>query len=535
MATHHKTHDAPEVSTSSGIPLRTVYETSTNADLPGEYPFTRGIHADMYRGRLWTIRQYAGFGDTEATNRRYRYLLDRGQTGISMAFDLPTQIGYDSDDPIAAGEVGKVGVPISCVDDLDDVLAGIPLDSVSISMTINSTAAILLAFLIAVARRRDIDPSTLRGTLQNDMLKEFITRRTYRFPIGPSLSLSGDVLEYCSKKLPRFYPISVSGYHMREAGSTAVQELGFTLANAISYLELAAARGLDVEAVAARMSFFWNAHNELLEEVAKFRAARRLWARIIRERFEIESPRCAQMRFHTQTAGSTLASVEPENNVVRVTLQALAAVLGGTQSLHTNSLDEALGLPSRQAARIALRTQQILAHESGIAAVADPLGGAPVIEELTDEIEGRAERIIAEIDALGGAVHAVSVGHQQQRIETEAYRQLRAFESGDSRVVGVNCFTDDPDELQDNIEGETPTTVTGQRIAADVEAKRKQALEHYRSQRAAQSLGAARRRLIAAARGGENLMDAILECAEEGATVGEMCSTLAEVWGEYRE
>ena len=512
--------------TPSGLPLDVFYRTQAPAEAPGEYPFTRGIHPDMYRGRLWTFRQYAGFGSTSDTNRRFRYLLEQGQTGLSVAFDLPTQIGYDSDHALAAGEVGKVGVPISTVEDMEDLLEGIPLESVSISMTINSTAAMLIAFLVAVAERRGVPLSSLQGTVQNDMLKEFISRRTYRLPVAPSLRLVTDIFEYCQRRLPRWNPISISGYHMREAGCTAIQEVGFTLANAIAYFEAARERGIDLEALARRVSFFWSAHNHLLEEVAKFRAARRLWARIIRERFGIEDDRCACMRFHTQTAGSTLTAREPENNAVRVTVQAIAAILGGTQSLHTNSMDEALGLPGRTAARTALRTQQVLAHESGLADVADPLGGAPAIEALTDAIEARARAIVEEIDRAGGALQGVRAGFQQASIEDEAYRLQRSIERGDTVVVGVNRFRDDA-------EGEI--TIEPQRVDALLEEARREALIARKRRRNARDVDASCAALRAAAEKDENLVDHLVTCARGGVSIGEMTTALVEVFGEYTE
>jgi methylmalonyl-CoA mutase N-terminal domain/subunit len=511
--------------TPSGIPIAVSYPAGKPPDLPGEYPFTRGIHADMYRGRLWTFRQYAGFGSARETNERFRYLLAEGQTGLSVAFDLPTQIGYDSDDPLARGEVGKVGVPISDAADIDDLFAGIPLEEVSISMTINSTAAMLLAFLVAVARRRGIPPEKLRGTVQNDMLKEFISRRTYRFPAKPSLRIATDICEYCRASLPDWNPISVSGYHLREAGSSAVQEVGFTLSNAIAYLEEARARGIPLDSLARRMSFFWNAHNHFLEEIAKFRAARRLWARIVRERFGIRDPDCARMRFHAQTAGSTLTSGEPENNAVRVTVQALAAVLGGTQSLHTNGIDEALGLPGRVSARTALRTQQILAFESGAGDVADPLGGAAAVEALTDAVEAEAMKIVERIDAMGGALRAVEEGYPQAAIEEEAYRHQRAVESGDRIIVGVNFFGGDP-------EGRAPVP---HRVDPSLERQRIAALRARKAARSAREVQALREGLRRDIARGRNAVESLIPCAEGGVTVGEMAEALAGVFGEHVE
>jgi methylmalonyl-CoA mutase, N-terminal domain len=509
--------------TPSGIRLETAYPAG---GLPGEYPFTRGIHPDMYRGRLWTFRQYAGFGSVEETNRRFRYLLGQGQTGLSVAFDLPTQIGYDSDDPLALGEVGKVGVPISTVEDMEALLEGIPLGEASISMTINSTAALLLAFLVCVARKRGVPLEELRGTVQNDMLKEFISRRTYRFPVTHSMRIAAEIFEYCRRQLPRWNPVSVSGYHMREAGSTAVQEVGFTLANAIQYLETAREQGVPLDYLTERISFFWNAHNHFLEEVAKFRAARRMWARIVRERFGIADPECGRMRFHVQTAGSTLTFQEPENNAVRVTVQALAAVFGGTQSLHTNGIDEALGLPSRISARTALRTQQVLAFESGVADVADPLGGAPAVEALTDAVEMEARKILERIEAMGGALRAIEEGYPQAAIEEEAYRHQREVEAGERVVVGVNFFrgneagegTTAPERLDPALEDERIA-----RIRARKAARRPAQVESLRVQ------------LERSVRGGQNIVESLLPCAEGGVTLGEMMETLTHVFGEHAE
>jgi methylmalonyl-CoA mutase N-terminal domain/subunit len=514
------------VITPSGIPLKVTYPAAAPRDLPGEFPFTRGIHANMYRGKLWTFRQYAGFGNVEETNRRFRYLLEQGQTGLSVAFDLPTQIGYDSDDPLARGEVGKVGVPISTLADMDALLEGIPLEDVSISMTINSTAAMLVAFLVGVARKRGVPLEKLRGTVQNDMLKEFISRRTYRFPLAPSLRLVTDIFEYCERELPRWNPISVSGYHMREAGSTATQEVAFTLANAIAYLEAGRDRGIPLETLTRRISFFWNAHNHLLEEVAKFRAARRLWAQIVRERFGLVDPACGRMRFHVQTAGSTLTSQEPENNAVRVTIQALAAVLGGTQSLHTNGIDEALGLPSQASARTALRTQQVLAFESGIADVADPLGGAPAIEALTTAVEDEVRKILERIDAMGGTLRAVEEGFPQRAIEEEAYRQQQEIESGERKIVGVNCFRDESN-------GSIGAAAEGVDVA--LEPKRIETLQNFKAARPKARIASLCARLRTDAEANKNILPALIACGEGGVTIGEMTTTLAEIYGEYHE
>jgi methylmalonyl-CoA mutase N-terminal domain/subunit len=492
--------------------------------MPGEFPFTRGIHPDMYRGRFWTFRQYAGFGSARETNERFRYLLEQGQTGLSVAFDLPTQIGYDSDDPLALGEVGKVGVPISTVEDMEELLEGIPLDSVSISMTINSTAAMLLAFLVTAAARRGVPFEKLRGTVQNDMLKEFISRRTYRFPIRASLKITVDIFEFCRERIPEWNPISVSGYHMREAGSSAIQEVGFTLANGIAYLEAARERQVSLDDLARRISFFWNSHNHLLEEVAKFRAARRLWASIVRDRFGLSDPECARMRFHAQTAGSTLTSQEPENNAVRVTVQALAAVLGGTQSLHTNGMDEALGLPGKISARTALRTQQILAHESGAGDVADPLGGAPAIEALTDEIEARARGLIDEIDAMGGMLQAIEDGHPQRAIEEEAYRHQREVDSGDRIIVGVNAF-------RDLSAGET--SASPQVLPRGLERERARVLRRRRGRRPAGRVRKLQEALAGEIRLGANAVEALARAADGGLTIGEMSRVLADAFGEH--
>ncbi|MBU1660871.1 MAG: methylmalonyl-CoA mutase, partial [Chloroflexi bacterium] len=446
----------PEFQTLSGIPLpRVLTPPDDDPDypeklgFPGEYPFTRGVQPSMYRGRLWTMRQYAGYASAEESNARYRYLLEQGQTGLSVAFDLPTQIGYDADDPISAGEVGKVGVSISSLDDVETLFRGIPLDKVSTSMTINAPAAILLAMYIAVAKKQGAEVSKLRGTIQNDILKEYIARGTYIFPPKPSMRLITDTFQFCKAEMPRWNTISISGYHIREAGSTAVQEVAFTLADGIAYVQAAIDSGLDVDDFARQLSFFFNAHNNLLEEVAKFRAARRLWARIMRERFGARDPRAWMLRFHTQTAGCTLTAQQPENNVARVTIQALAAVLGGTQSLHTNSMDEALWLPTEKSVRVALRTQQVIAHESGVADSIDPLAGSYLIEHLTNEIEHQAEAYIRQIDAMGGVMAAIERGYIQGEIQEAAYQYQRAVESGEQIVVGVNAFqVEDDGELE---------------------------------------------------------------------------------------
>jgi methylmalonyl-CoA mutase N-terminal domain/subunit len=520
----------PSFDTSSGIPLERVYlPGDENPDyldrlgLPGEYPFTRGVQPTMYRGRLWTMRQYAGFASAEESNRRYRYLLAQGQTGLSVAFDLPTQIGYDADDPMAEGEVGRVGVSISCLGDMATLLDGIPLDRVSTSMTINAPAAILLAMYLAVARRQGVDIAQLRGTVQNDILKEYIARGTYIFPPAPAMRLVTDIFRYCRDHVPHWNTISISGYHMREAGATAVQELAFTLANAVAYVQAAIDAGLPVDEFAPQLTFFFNAHNQFLEEVAKFRAARRLWARMMRERFSARNPESWRLRFHTQTAGSTLTAQQPENNVVRVTLQALAAILGGTQSLHTNSMDEALGLPTESAVRLALRTQQILASETGVADTIDPLAGSYAVESLTDAIEARAEAYLASIDAMGGALAAIEKGYVQREIHEAAYRAQRDIESGAALVVGVNAFAD-----------AEPLRLERLRVDPDVERRQRLHLAEVRRRRDGRRVAELLDRLTTAAEGRENLLPMLLECVESDVTLGEICGRLRQVWGEYR-
>lgn len=515
--------------TTSGIVPDPLYmprddEEAARLGFPGHYPFLRGIYPSMYRGRLWTMRQYAGFSSAEETNRRFRYLLDQGQTGLSVAFDLPTQIGFDPDDPVSEGEVGKVGVSIACLDDLDRLLDGIPLDQVSISMTINATASILLAMLTVLAERRGIDPAALRGTIQNDILKEYVARGTYRFPVQPSMRLITDIFRFTREKLPRFNPISISGYHMREAGCTAVQEIAFTLANGIAYVKAALDAGLDVDSFAGRLSFFFNAHSNILEEVAKFRAARRLWAGIMKERFHARDEKSLMLRFHTQTAGSTLTAVQPDVNVVRVTLQALAAVLGGTQSLHTNSMDEALALPSEKAARIALRTQQVIAYESGVTDTADPLGGAPFVEALTDRMETGAREIIEGIDKKGGAVKAVESGFVAAEIASAAYKIQMAQEAGEEIVVGVNRFQVDEPPVQDLLKVD--------------DSLRRVRIEHLASIRKSRDAGLCTKTLAAveaAAREEEPfLMPVLVEAVKAGATIGEICTALEKAFGRFR-
>ena len=518
-----------EFRTTSGILLPRVLDledivegSQVSNGYPGEFPYARGIHPTMYRGRLWTMRQYAGYADAEESNRRYRYLLEHGQKGLSVAFDLPTQIGYDADHPMAFGEVGKVGVSIGSLEDMERLFQGIPLEEVSTSMTINAPAAVLLAMYIAVARKQGADIRRLRGTIQNDILKEYIARGTYIFPPGPSMRLITDVFRYCRNELPRWNTISISGYHIREAGSTAVQEVAFTLSNGIAYAEAARRSGLDVDEFAAQLSFFFNVHNNFIEEIAKFRAARRLWARIMRDRFDARDPRSWMLRFHAQTAGSTLTAQQPENNVVRVTLQALAAVLGGTQSLHTNSMDEALGLPTEEAARLALRTQQVIAHESGIADTVDPLAGSYLLEYLTDEIERGAESYIRQIDSLGGALPAIESGFMQGEIQQSAYEAQRSLEQGDEIVVGVNEFR-----------VETTRQVQPLRVDPAIADKAVKRLELLRQHRDAARAGSLLSGVEEAARGEENLMPLFIECAEAGVTLGEICTVLRRAWGEY--
>ncbi|KAA3645476.1 MAG: methylmalonyl-CoA mutase [Chloroflexi bacterium] len=490
---------------------------------PGEYPFTRGVQPSMYRGRFWTMRQYAGYASAEESNERYRYLLSQGQSGLSVAFDLPTQIGYDADDPVATGEVGKVGVSISSIEDMEMLFREIPLDKVSTSMTINAPAAILLALYIAVGKRQGVEPSKLRGTIQNDILKEYIARGTYIYPPEPSMRLITDVFQYCQQEVPRWNTISISGYHIREAGSTAAQEVAFTLANGIAYVQAAIDAGLDVDDFAAQLSFFFNAHNHFLEEVAKFRAARRLWAKIMRERFGAKKPRSWMLRFHTQTAGSTLTAQQPENNVARVTMQALAAVMGGTQSLHTNSMDEALWLPTEKAVRVALRTQQIIANESGVADTVDPLGGSYIIEHFTDEIEACAQDYIDKIDEMGGALPAIENAYIQGEIHRAAYDFQRAMEAGEEIVVGINQH-----QVEEEVELE--------RLQVDpqIEADAKQRLKDLREKRDGQRVTELLDHLEGAAQGEENLMPILIECVENDVTLGEICNTLRGLWGEYQ-
>ncbi len=519
----------PEFHTTSGIAIPRVLvpdevrlDYESQVGFPGEYPYTRGVQPTMYRGRIWTMRQYAGYASAEESNRRYRYLLEQGQTGLSVAFDLPTQIGYDADDPLAMGEVGKVGVSISSIEDMETLFEGIPMDKVSTSMTINAPAAILLAMYIGVAKRQGIEVDKLRGTIQNDILKEYIARGTYIFPPEPSMRLITDVFSYCQSGVPSWNTISISGYHIREAGSTAVQEVAFTLANGIAYVQAAIDAGLDVDNFARKLSFFFNAHNNFLEEIAKFRAARRMWAEIMRYRFGARDSRSWRLRFHTQTAGSTLTAQQPENNVVRVALQALAAVLGGTQSLHTNSKDEALWLPTEDSVRVALRTQQIIAHESGAADTIDPLAGSYLIEYLTDEIQRRAGVYIEQIDALGGALGAIDRGFVQNEIQSAAYDYQQAVENGDEILVGVNAF-----QVDEEIELEQL------KVDLAVQASQRARLEALRAGRDAGRVGELLGHMETNARTKENLMPVFIECVENGITLGEICGLLRGLWGEY--
>ncbi|NLY77908.1 MAG: methylmalonyl-CoA mutase family protein [Tissierellia bacterium] len=492
---------------------------------PGQYPFTRGVQPTMYRGRLWTMRQYAGFGTAIESNQRYKYLLEQGQTGLSVAFDLPTQIGYDSDNSIAEGEIGKVGVAIDSLKDMEILFDGIPLDKVSTSMTINAPASILLAMYIAVAEKQGVTKDKLRGTIQNDILKEYIARGTYIFPPKASMRLITNIFEYCSKEVPKWNTISISGYHIREAGATAVQEVAFTLADGIAYVEAAIKAGLDVDDFAPRLSFFFNAHNNLLEEVAKFRAARRLWAKIMKERFNAKNPKSMMLKFHTQTAGSTLTAQQPDNNIVRVAIQTLAAVLGGTQSLHTNSRDEALALPTEESVRIALRTQQIVAHESGVADTIDPLAGSFYVESLTDRIEKEAMDYIQKIDELGGAVSAIEKGYIQKEIQNSAYKYQMEVESGERIVVGVNKF---------QIEEETHKDIL--RVDPEVERVQREHLEQLRKERNNEEVNNKLEALREAAKDSSvNLMPYILDAVKTYATLGEICDVLREVFGEYQQ
>jgi methylmalonyl-CoA mutase N-terminal domain/subunit len=516
----------------SGLALKGTYTPEDLADwdygreagFPGQYPFTRGIHPNLYRSRLWTMRQYAGFGTAAESNARFRYLLERGQTGLSVAFDLPTQIGLDSDHPLSRGEVGRVGVAIDSLEDMEALFRDIPLERVSTSMTINATAAILLALYFAVAEKQGADRRKLSGTVQNDILKEYIARGTYIYPLGPAMRIVTDIFAFCHDCAPEWNTISISGYHMREAGSTAVQEVAFALANAAAYVEAAVGRGLAVDDFAPRLSFFLNAHNDLLEEVAKFRAARRLWARLMRERFKAQNPRSWMFRFHTQTAGSTLTAQQPDVNIVRVTLQALAAVLGGTQSLHTNARDEALALPTEASALIALRTQQIIAAESGVTNTIDPLAGSYALEKLTSQVEEGAKEYLRKIEAMGGTLRAIDNGYVQREIQQAAYEYQKSVESGERVVVGVNRYQD---------ERATPLPIL--RIDPEVERAQVEGLGKLRARRDAARVHAGLRQVEATARSKENLIPAILDAVKAYATVGEISDALRKVFGEYQE
>jgi methylmalonyl-CoA mutase N-terminal domain/subunit len=521
-----------KITAASEIEIEELYTLQSISDLdyeqdlgyPGEHPFTRGIYKDMYRGRLWTMRQYAGFGTAEETNKRYRYLLEQGQTGLSVAFDLPTQIGFDSDLPLAQGEVGKTGVAIDTLEDMEILFKDIPLDKVSVSMTINATASVLLAMYVVLAKRNNIPLNVLSGTIQNDILKEYIARGTYIFPPKPSMRLITDVFKFTKENLPKWNPISISGYHIREAGSTAVQEIAFTLSNGIAYVKSALEAGLGIDKFGNRLSFFLNSHNNFFEEIAKFRAARRLWAKIIKEKFGAKNPESAKFRFHTQTAGCTLTAQQSENNVIRVTLQALAAVLGGTQSLHTNSRDEALSLPSQESAEIALRTQQIIAYESGVPDTVDPLGGSYYVECLTNEIEKRAKQFIDYIEEKGGALWAVESGYYQREIQKSAYEYQKAIESKDRIIVGVNKFETEKEKIK-NVFKISPN------MAKEQIARLKAVRKRRDNAKVKDCLEDLKRKALTE----ENLMPAITRCVEWYASLGEICDVLRSVWGEHRE
>ncbi|MBI2820197.1 MAG: methylmalonyl-CoA mutase [Acidobacteria bacterium] len=529
---NRSTERPARAATPSEIEIRPIYRLEDLKDFsdprdlgrPGEFPFTRGIHPSMYRGRLWTMRQYAGYGTAVESNRRYRYLLSQGQKGLSVAFDLPTQIGLDSDHPLAVGEVGKVGVAINGLDDMETLFNAIPVDEISTSMTINATAAVLLSLYVAVARKQGADVRKLSGTVQNDILKEYIARGTYIYPPGPSLRLVTDLFAWCEREMPEWNVISISGYHIREAGSTAVQEVAFTIADAITYLEAAQRAGLPPERIAPQLSFFFNAHNGFLEEIAKFRAARRLWARIMKEKFGVEDPRAQMLRFHTQTAGSSLTAQQPDLNLVRTTIQALSAVLGGTQSLHTNAKDEALGLPTEEAALLALRTQQIIAYESGVANTVDPLAGSYCIETLTNEIELGARQYLERIQSMGGMLRAIETGFIQREIQQSAFRYQQAVERGEQVVVGVNRFEQEKQAM--------PPVL---RVDPALEREQVERIHKLRAKRDAARAAEALRKVEQAARGSENLMPFILAAVEAYATVGEISDTLRRVFGEYKE
>jgi methylmalonyl-CoA mutase N-terminal domain/subunit len=524
--------DMPDPETTSHIPIHRLYtpgdlkgwDQEREVGYPGEYPFTRGVQATMYRGRLWTMRQYAGMGDAEESNKRYKYLLANGTTGLSVAFDLPTQIGLDSDNPLATGEVGKVGVAIDSIEDMERLFSGIDLTKISTSMTINATASILLALYVAVARRQGADIRKLSGTVQNDVLKEYIARGTYIYPPHQAMRIITDLFAWTNENVPDWNTISISGYHMREAGSSAVQEVAFTLGDGMAYVQAAIVAGLDIDKFAPRISFFFNAHSNFLEEVAKFRAARRMWARLMREHFGAKNPKSWMLRFHTQTAGSTLTAQQPENNIVRTAIQALAAVLGGTQSLHTNSFDEALALPTEQSARIALRTQQIIGYESGVPQTIDPLAGSYFVESLTNEIERRAAEYLGKIEVMGGMLKAIERGYVQQEIQNAAYEYQQAVDRGDAVVVGVNRF---------ELEEEKPIPI--QRIDESLESKQVERVRAMRARRDVSSWQTALRAVEDAARSGANVMPRILQAVEACATVGEISDSMRKVFGEYRE
>ncbi len=520
-----------EFKTSYGETVEPVYIPSCEEEtyletrgFPGLYPYTRGVQPTMYRGRLWTMRQYAGFGTAEESNKRYKYLLENGQTGLSVAFDLPTQIGYDSDHPMSDGEVGKVGVAIDSLKDMEILFDGIPLGNVSTSMTINSTASVLLAMYIAVAEKQGFSADKLNGTIQNDILKEYIARGTYRFPPKPSMRLITDIFEFCANHVPKWNTISISGYHIREAGSNAVQEVAFTLADGIAYVDAAIKAGLDVDVFAPRLSFFFNAHNNLLEEVAKFRAARRLWSEIMKDRFNAENPKSQMLRFHTQTAGCTLTAQQPDNNIVRVAIQTLAATLGGTQSLHTNSRDEALALPTEESVRVALRTQQIIGHESGIADTVDPLAGSYYVESLTDSIYEKAKKYIAKIDELGGMVEAIEKGFVQQEVQDSAYHYQMAVENGDEVVVGVNKF---------QMKETPPSNLL--KVDPAIQASQIKKINEVKKERDNDLVKRSLEDIRKAAQTGENLMPQIVEAVKAYATLGEITGTMQEVFGEHKE
>ncbi len=519
-----------DFTTSSGIPIPaalvpkdTDQQYLNDLGFPGEFPFTRGVQPSMYRGRLWTMRQYAGYASAKESNQRYRYLLDHGQTGLSVAFDLPTQLGYDSDDPLAHGEVGKVGVAISSLDDMATLFREIPLEDVSTSMTINAPAAILLAMYVAVSKKQGVETNKLRGTIQNDILKEYIARGTYIFPPKSSMRLITDVFSFCQREIPHWNTISISGYHIREAGSTAVQEVAFTMGNAIAYVEAALSAGLDINQFAMQLSFFFNAHNDFFEEIAKFRAARRMWARLMAERFGAKKPAAMRMRFHTQTGGSTLTAQQPENNAIRVALQALAAVMGGTQSLHTNSMDEALWLPTENAVRLALRTQQVIAYESGVADTVDPMGGSYLIEYLTDEIEMRALGYLDKIEQMGGAQAAIEQGYIQGEIQEAAYQYQKEIEANDQIVVGLNAFQVDEDLRLERLH-----------VDPSIEVEQCQRLKELRERRDPIRIQEMLSHLESAAHSDENLMPIFIESVEQKVTLGEICKILRQVWGEYQ-